>query len=176
MPKKHDTSFYINKFKEIHNDKYDYSKSEITTYHKEILIICPEHGEFYQRASVHLKGHGCPKCSLKSRSKKRTLNTNDFIEKSNIIHNNKYDYSKTIYKKAVEKVIITCNEHGDFLQSPNSHLGGHGCPECSNVKKPSTDEFVEKAIKIHGNKYDYSKVDYINARTKVKIICSKHGP
>ena len=105
----------------------------------------------------------------------KTLYTKNFIKKANFKHNNKYDYSKTKYKSSSCKIIITCPEHGDFEQTPNSHLSGHGCGKCSKNYNYSTEQFIEKAKFIHDDKFDYSKTLYLNARTKVIIICSKHG-
>jgi hypothetical protein len=104
----------------------------------------------------------------------RKLTNDEFIRKSNITHNNKYLYSRTEYISSNKKVIITCNEHGDFLQEANSHLRGIGCPKCSGVEKSNSIEFIKKSKSIHDN-YGYSLVEYINAKTKVKIICQKHG-
>jgi hypothetical protein len=101
--------------------------------------------------------------------------TNRFITKSKIKHNNKYDYSKVKYINAHTKVCIICPKHGEFWCTPNSHLNGTGCPSCASNKKMTTEEFVAHAKELHGDKYDYSKVKYINANTKVCIICPKHG-
>ena len=102
------------------------------------------------------------------------VTTESFIEKAKTIHNNKYDYSKVDYKKAREKVCIICPEHGEFWQSPNQHLSGHGCPKCSG-NFMDTPYFIEKARKIHGDKYDYSKVIFEKAQKKICIICPEHG-
>ena len=99
----------------------------------------------------------------------------EFIKDANEIHNGKYDYSKVEYKNSKTKVCIICPEHGEFWMKPNSHLSGQGCPKCSGVAKLTTEEFVERAKQIHGDKYDYSKVEYKNNRTKVCIICPEHG-
>lgn len=106
--------------------------------------------------------------------------TETFIKHANIVHNNKYNYSKTIYKNNRDKVIITCNLHGDFAKIPFSHLQGQGCPKCgifkrSELRKLSHDEFLEKAKQVHGDKYDYSSVLYVNAQEKIKIKCPLHG-
>lgn len=101
--------------------------------------------------------------------------TEEFINKSRIKHDDKYDYSLVNYINSSSKVEIICNEHGIFNQSPNNHLKGAGCPSCCGLIKPTTGEFIEKAKKIHGNKYDYSLTKYINIRTNVKIICKIHG-
>ena len=106
-------------------------------------------------------------------SKKKS--TSEFIEEAKLVHGDKYDYSKVVYKNNREKVVIICPEHGDFLQSPEKHLYGQGCPMCGGTKRNTTDGFIEKARKVHGNKYDYSKVDYTTNKEKVCIICPEHG-
>ena len=110
----------------------------------------------------------------------KKLTTQEFIEKSLEIHGDRYDYSKVNYVDSRTKVIIICPDHGEFEQTPNNHLSGQNCPECAKnyLKEKMTyskDEFIEKSKLINGNKYDYSKVDYINSQTKVIIICSNHG-
>lgn len=106
-------------------------------------------------------------------SKKKT--TVEFINEARKVHGEKYDYSKVEYRNNREKVIIICPEHGEFLQSPEKHLSGQGCPACGGTKKNTTDIFIEKARKVHGDKYDYSNVEYVNNYTKVCIICPEHG-
>ena len=103
------------------------------------------------------------------------LTTDQFVERSNIKHNKKYDYSKSIYKNQKTPILITCPIHGDFLQSPQHHMNGSGCQKCGKVAKLTNDDFIDRARKVHGNDYDYSKTNYKNSSTKVKIICPKHG-
>lgn len=98
-----------------------------------------------------------------------------FILKAREKHGDKYDYSKVEYVNNHTKVCIICPEHGEFWQVPNSHLNGNGCPLCAGLKKRTTETFIQKAKEIHGDKYDYSKVNYINKRSKVIIICPEHG-
>lgn len=105
----------------------------------------------------------------------KKLTLKDFIDKANLIHDNKYDYSKVEYVNNSTKVCIICPEHGEFWQTPRNHLIGQGCPLCNGTFKLTNQEFIEKANKIHNNKYDYSKVKYVNNNTKVCIICPKHG-
>ena len=105
----------------------------------------------------------------------RKLSTKEFIEKARKVHGDKYDYSKVEYVNSQTKVCIICPEHGEFWQTPNVHLGQKGCPKCANNIKLSTKEFIEKARKVHGDKYDYSKVVYKGMHTKVCIICPEHG-
>ena len=118
---------------------------------------------------------GCKKCGIEKNADNKRSNNDEFIKKAFDIHNNKYDYSKVEYKNALEKVIIICKEHGDFEQKPSCHLSEHGCPKCNGGIKYTTYDFIEKAIKIHNNKYDYSKVEYKNCNEKVIIICKEHG-
>jgi very-short-patch-repair endonuclease len=101
--------------------------------------------------------------------------TEQFIEKANKIHNNKYDYAEVNYKSNIIKIKIICSEHGMFEQIPNSHLLGQGCSRCYGNKKSTAEEFITKANKVHNNKYDYSEINYKNNRTKINIICYKHG-
>jgi hypothetical protein len=161
---------FIQKAKKIHDDKCDYSKVNYIDNKTKVIIICPKHGEFLQAPYKHLKGQGCCECA---QNKKSTLK--HFIDKVNKIHNNKYNYDKFIYINNGTKGIIICPEHGEFTQSPIVHLKNHGCPECTRNKKLTLEIFIQKARKIHGEKYSYSKVIYINAHTKIIIICLKHG-
>lgn len=105
----------------------------------------------------------------------KKLTTEEFIEKAKKVHGDKYDYSKVVYVNNRTKVCIICPEHGEFWQVPNSHLNGNGCSECCGLKKWTTEMFIEKAREVHGDKYDYSKTEYINKRTNVIITCPIHG-
>lgn len=163
---------FINKSKGIHNNKYDYSKVDYKNNSTEVCIICSEHGEFYQRAANHLNGRGCPKCGGTNK-----LTIEEFIEKAREIHGDKYDYSKVKYKNSATKVCIICKEegHGEFYQLPGGHLLGYGCPKCGGKVKLTVEDFIKKAKKVHGDLYDYSKVDYKNSTTPVEIFCKVHG-
>ena len=161
----------------VHGYKYDYSKSDVNNKNKngEVCILCPRHGEFWQQPSAHVNGCGCNKCALEKRKNKRKLTQQTFIEECKKIHNNKYDYSLVEYKRAHDKIIVICPEHGKFEIEANSHLRGNGCSKCSNNRRLTKDEFIERARKIHGDRYDYSKVVYKNNSTDVCIICPEHG-
>ena len=129
--KKSTSEEFINKAKQIHNNKYDYSKVDYVNNHTKICIICSKHGPFWQKPNCHLNGHGCEKCGDIKKGLSNRLTIEEFVKRSSKIHNNKYDYSKTIYTKSNERVIITCPIHGDFKQIANSHLQGSGCPKCN---------------------------------------------
>ena len=108
------------------------------------------------------------------------LTTEQFIAKAIAIHGSAYDYSKVEYERNSKKVCIICPKHGEFWQTPNNHLTGFACRFCgyeykSRKRAMTKKEFIEKANNIHKFKYDYSKVEYTNKRTKVCIVCPKHG-
>ena len=106
--------------------------------------------------------------------------TETFIEKAEKIHGDKYDYSLVDYIKWKVKVKIKCKIHGTFEQEPSNHLQGQGCKKCglinsANKQRKSKKQFIIESKEIHGDKYDYSLVDYITINIKVKIICNQHG-
>ena len=164
-----------------HDFKYDYSKTQYINKREKVCIICPIHGEFWQEASSHLKGCGCPKCGKESSQKRQSLNTEQFIERAKKVHGNKYDYSKTEYINSSTKVCIICPIHGEFWQRPTEHLRGRGCKKCGDLSvgiknsRITTDEFIERAKKVHGDKYDYSKTEYISPIKKICIIDKEFG-
>ena len=170
-----DTESFIKRSLQVHGDKYDYSKVRYINAKSKVCIICPEHGEFWQLPHGHLKGQGCLKCSILKCGESIKSNTEDFIRKSRLVHGDKYDYSKVEYVTNRTKVCIVCPEHGEFWQIPTNHLKGVGCIECKGRPIKTVEQFISDSRKVHGDKYDYSKVDYINSKTKVCIICPEHG-
>lgn len=153
----------------------DLSKIEYVSMSKKAAMFCKTHGIYSCRPSDYLNGHRCPKCSNVAHGSNES-----FIEKAMKAHCGKYSYSKVLYTSSKTKVIITCPTHGDFEQRPNDHLNGYGCPMCAKRGSSlngrlTTEEFIERARRIHGNRYDYSKVSYSNAKEKVIITCSIHG-
>ena len=171
---KYTTEEFIEKAKKIHGNKYDYSKAKYNNAFDKVCIICPEHGEFWQAPCQHLQGRGCPFCVGKNKT------TESFIEEAQKIHGGKYIYDKVDYNGAFNPIRVTCPKHGDFIITPHSHLLGCGCSKCgreqtTEKQRLTTEKFINNARKIHGDKYDYSKVEYINAHTPVCIICPKHG-
>lgn len=172
--------YFIEKARAIHGDKYDYTKVKYVNNKTKVIISCPIHGDFEQTPACHLRGEGCPQCSLIGRNPKPSKTTEDFIKQSKKIHGAKYDYSKVTYLNSETKVKINCPIHGDFEQTASSHLSGKGCPKCGiktrSEKNTNTLQFfIEKSKQIHSDKYDYSKVKYISNKTKVVITCPVHG-
>lgn len=170
MSKRFTTEEFIEKARKIHGDKYDYSKVVYENCTKKVEIICKEHGSFWQIPINHLKGCGCPHCGGKFKK-----DTALFIECARKIHNEKYDYRKVEYVNNKTKVCIICPEHGEFWQAPSNHLSGQECPICKGKIKINTENFIKRAIEVHGNKYRYDKVEYKDMNTKVCIICPEHG-
>lgn len=170
------TEDFIFQAKAVHGDKYDYSRTTYVDFKTKVCIICPKHGEFWQIPSSHTRGGcGCPKCGVELRSQKRRLDTESVIKRAKEIHNNKYDYSLLSYNSQEDKVKIICPVHGVFEQKLSNHLQGQGCPVCAGSIKKTTEQFIIEARAIHGDKYDYSLVEYKNNKSKVIISCPIHG-
>jgi len=162
---------FIEKANKIHGDRYNYSLIDYKNNRTKVKIICKKHGIFEQNLKSHItKKYGCPICGGTGKHTKET-----FIKKSKEVHGNKYDYSLVVYNNNSTKVKIVCKKHGIFEQAPYHHMQNQQCPICSKVKKHTKETFIKKSKEVHGNKYDYSLVVYNNNRTKVKIICKKHG-
>lgn len=169
------TNEFIEKAIEKHGKQYDYTEVKYITAKNKVIIKCRRHGKFLQTPNKHLSGQGCRKCGIERRNLMKRYTTRQFIRKSKLIHGNNYIYDKVNYKYSKTLVIIICRKHGEFRQKPVHHLQGLGCQICGGSKQSSTAEFIKKSIKIHGNRYDYSKVNYINNKLQVIIICKKHG-
>ena len=172
------TEEFIAKAKAVHGDRYDYSKVKYVDNKAKVCVICPKHGEFWQRPDIHFQGKGCPKCGRERIALFHSKSQEHFLQEAKKVHGNKYDYSKVEYLDYQTKVIIICPLHGEFTQSPTLHLRGSGCPKCGNERvslRMTTIGFTQKAKQIHGERYDYSKVEYAGNKSKVCIICREHG-
>ena len=134
MSKRKTTDDFIKEATLVHNGKYDYSKVSYTCATGNVTIVCPEHGDFVQRAADHTNGHGCPKCAIKNRAQRQAIGVADFVRRAKEIHGDKYGYTNVDYKNGNTPVVITCHKHGDFKQRPSDHLLGHACTFCSAEK------------------------------------------
>ena len=174
------TEEFIQRAREVHGNKYDYSKSQYVNAKTKINIICPKHGEFLQSADCHLnRGHGCPKCKAEKSSMKNRKSIKDFVIEARNKHNNFYTYNKAEYINNKIPLIITCPIHGDFSQSPNNHLQGKGCPECAKLKIRenqliSQEQFLSKLKEWHPD-YDFSITCYNGMENHIQFICPIHG-
>ena len=242
MSKKLTTEEFIKKAKSVHGNKYDYSKVEYANSKTKVSIICPEHGEFWQTPTSHLNGCDCPMCANIKRGETFIIDKDEFIKRVIKKHGDRYVYNKIDYTKANNLIIVVCKKHGEFRIPAYRFISGEGCPKCAQEKrieschtrkttesfvneikekfgnrvncdeivyvnantpviitdnklniryeisptklltrgllkrpKITKEEFIKKAKEVHNNKYDYSKVDYINLNTKVCIICPEHG-
>jgi ssDNA-binding Zn-finger/Zn-ribbon topoisomerase 1 len=159
----------------IHNNKYDYSKVVYKNIDTKVSIICKIHKEFLQTPYHHInRKQGCPQCKGSRISKSKAMSLQDFVDKANILHNNKYDYSKIEkYTNAHTSIIIVCKKHGEFLQTPNNHLyAKNGCPSCGYNTSNTANEWLdslnipkqnrEVTIIVNGIKY---KVDALHNNT-----------
>lgn len=177
MPVKFSQEEFIKKVKEIHGEKLNFDKSIYDGMDKHVIVTCPIHGDFLIKpvGLIHQK-HGCKYCSHQSYPSTKEM----FIEKATKIHNCKYTYNNVVYKNNKTKVCVTCPIHGDFDVRPDNHLHGSGCPRCGKIsmaekEKFTKDKFIKLSRKVHGDKYDYSKVEYKDYKEKICIVCPKHG-
>lgn len=176
IKKRMTTDQFIQKARKIYGDKYDYSKVKYIDSHTPVCIILhefdyvtdTEYGEFWVSPNKHLMGGEHPKLSGRGYTK------DELIYYFNKIHRNKYDYTQIVVHTQKKQPII-CPQHGVFYQSLYKHKNGEGCPKCGGKLQKKNSEFIKELKKIYGDKYDLSKVQYKNARTKVILGCKKHG-
>lgn len=172
---------FIKRSREKHGDHYDYSEVKYVNARAKVRIICPKHGPFEQQARKHWDGQGCKDCAFEWQSKRQRLTKSDFIYRAQSVHGKRYGYEHVNYQGNSVNVIIECPDHGPFPQQPLHHMAGHGCIKCASEKRPQNqsdtrDAFIEKATAVHGDRYDYGLVEYVNSSTKVIIQCPDHGP
>src|SRR5690554_6008376 len=128
MPK---TKLFIEKARAVHGDRYSYDRVVYARANDKVIITCSKHGDFEQAPKSHIRGSGCAKCGKESMAEKQSEESkNRFIERSRAVHGDRYDYSKAVYTRSKDKVVITCKAHGDFEQSPKNHIRGQGCVKC----------------------------------------------
>ena len=170
------TQIFIEKARAKHGDRYDYSRVVYVHSKRKVIFSCGKHGVFEQTPCNHLNGKGCAKCSGK-----HTYSTKEWIQEAIAVHGDRYGYDRVVYVRSRDKVTISCGKHGDFEQIAGNHLQGQGCPKCgleelaAKATQKAKDSFIEKARAIHGDRYDYTNVEYVNAKTKVSITCANHG-
>ena len=175
MPKKKTLDDFIEEAIKLYGDKYEYSEVVYKNSSTKVKIICKEHGPFLKTPQKFINAkQGCRECTgYKKWSWQR------FVKEAKVLYSGKYKYPIQKFTKTKALYTIICPIHGEFKQSIYHHLRG-GCNKCAvelrnENQRYSQEEFIAKAKKIHGNKYDYSKVKYTNSQTKIKIICSIHG-
>src|SRR5574344_176556 len=178
----------LSRFHEVHGDTYDYSKVEYRGIDYPVDIICRIHGMFHQTPYSHIRGSNCPECAKIERGRKKSITSKgthlstkeEFVKKAIKVHESEYDYSRVDYKGVKEKVEIICPKHGSFWQTPAVHLQGKGCPKCGHDSflgrtRSTKDEYIQSVKRQYGDAFDYSKVEYVNARTPVILTCNTCG-
>jgi len=157
----------------LYSGRYDYSLVQWKTMNTSIIVVCPDHGEFNVLPVTHLRRNSsCSKC--------KNITTEMIIERARLQHGDRYNYSNVDYVPGDNKIPICCATHGVFQQNVYGHISGQGCPKCKSDlqrarKLSNLPTFLQRATDVHGNKYDYSDVVYVNSHTKVKILCHDHG-
>lgn len=165
---------FVRKSRDIHASKYDYSDVVYHNVYTKVNIHCLEHGMFAQTPNAHMRGQGCPECGQNNRTKKRNRKTTkEFIDEARQIHNSAYLYEKTKYINTTTKVVITCQSHGDFEQTPKAHLRGQGCPDCANESRAlfyesKGESIIESWLKT--NNIEYVKQKTFNELVDVMLL------
>jgi protein-arginine kinase activator protein McsA/G:T-mismatch repair DNA endonuclease (very short patch repair protein) len=168
MSVKLDQQTFIERCQLIHNYRYSYEKTSYTNMRSKIEIICPVHGNFWQKALSHIQGYGCEKCRIDN----DRLSFQEFLKRARNIHGNLYEYDSY----GIKIVIVICKIHGKFAQNKWNHINGSGCKLCFiEAEKLTLQQFIDISNKIHNNKYNYSNSVYINNISNIEIICSIHS-
>ena len=172
MAKKLTLEDFVQKARQVHKDRYDYTESVYVNSATPIEIRCSKHGIFKQLTTNHLAGKGCRAC----RDESRRFTAEQFIERASEVHKNFYSYPGIVYHNNRTPIDIVCPVHGVFKQTPAAHMQGVGCPPCGNLRKSHSQvSFLEAAKGVHGDLYDYSRVEYKGSGRKITITCKKHG-
>lgn len=131
--RKKSTSTFIKEAKELHGDRYDYSRVNYINSHTKVEIICPKHGSFFQMPHNHLNKAGCRKCANEIETLRKTKPFNVFLKEASRLYDNKYFYLECTYIKGKSPISIVCPIHGVFKVRPANHLNGIECPECTGI-------------------------------------------
>lgn len=160
------------KARAVHSGFYTYDRVEYVRNNQKVRITCTLHGDFSQTPAMHLLGNGCPTCAGRPQK-----NLETFIVDAVTVHGKRYSYSKAVYVNNRTDVMITCKDHGDFPQTPTSHVRERaGCPKCRyDAMAVNLEEFIARCVAIHGTYYDYSEVNLSRINDIVSIKCPYHG-
>ena len=179
-PRKYTQETIIAKCKEIHGNKYDYSKVVYKGIMEDVIVVCPIHGDFTTTMNTHTSGKGCWNCAVIYRGKNHRLTQKEFIDKCEDHFQDRYDLSEALYDTQYVKVKVGCSVHGEFWRKPSELMQGQGCQKCGRlnsgvVKRKSSEEFIEEMKILHNNLYDYSMTEYVRLLDKIKVGCPTHG-
>lgn len=165
---------FLNRATQVWGDRWDYSLVHYINTSTKVKILCPLHGEFEQTPKKHLLGSvGCPRCNG------QRMDTSLFISKAKKVWGDRWDYSKVTYQRSSQPVRIVCPDHGEFEQRPNNHLSGSvGCRGCNvgtSGTRVTTEEFIEHATQVWGDRWDYSTTSYTDSKSPLAVTCPDHG-
>lgn len=176
--KKKNTEMFKDELRNIYGDIYNLDDVVYVNAATPVKLVCSKHGAFEKKPKDLLCGRGCVSCGNESAARKlseqKRYTQDDFVRISKEKHGDKYDYSQSKYICSSSKVYIICPDHGGFWQIAGEHMQGTACPKCAGHNK-TTEEFKEQLKAVHGNTYILDKVVYVNAETKVCMVCKKHG-
>jgi len=172
---------FLTSVKNIHGDKYDYSKVKYFNSQSKVEIICPIHGSFVMKANSHANGQGCPVCGRIEANKKIAIDYLEFLNRAAKTHGGRYIYDENSYIDFTTKMRIECSEHGWFKQKPHSHISMRsGCPICGILQTAKSNEkgwgsVLNMFKEVHNNRYSYDESTYKDVSSKMKIKCNIHG-
>ena len=167
---------FLRQCREVHGDRYDYSKAVYVTSKNPVEIVCREHGSFFPVPGNFIgRRSGCPECGKISVGLQSRKSLTHYVSKFREVHGDRFEYKGLSYEGNYSTVIVTCPVHGEFTQRVADHQNGIGCSRCS-LPVHDTKSFILEATRVHGGYYDYSKAEYKKAVDKVEIICPEHGP
>ena len=163
------TEEFVRQSRVVHGRKYGYEKTVYTGKRNKVCIVCHIHGEFWQHPCNHLNGSGCPSCSGVGRYTKE-----GFVKRATDLYGDKFDYTDVKIDGCFNRVRISCPSHGFMDVRPTVFLQGKTvCRDCEIEKRGRA--FIDRAKKLHGNRYDYGLVKYKRMKQEVRIVCGKHG-
>ena len=170
---------FIEKATERYGSLFSYDESEYTKSSEKITVTCAKHGAFRVAPTVLLRmTYGCKSCSEEQMNQNKIRTLEEFVARGTEKHGDRFAYDKAVFKGVENPITIKCDIHGYVTQRAALHLMGRGCKKCTAddaYKRSTTETYIQDAIEVHGDKYDYSLTRYENTLTKVKIICRTHG-
>lgn len=173
---------FLKKARAVHQGRYNYDLAVYKGSGEKITIQCSVHGRFEQTPANHYKGKGCPLCRNSKLAKDRKLKYTDLLKRLGHLESKglKVPFLEVEYSNFFSKVSLECPRHGVVRVSASNLLKGGGCPKCGadwalRQRAKGRDEFIRQAAALHGNRYDYSCVDYVSNSIPVTIICPEHG-
>ena len=165
-------------FKAVHGDAFDYTKSVYKGTNTPIEVYCKKHDfTFFPTPKNHKNGSKCKHCGREAQIEKAKKPQKQFEEEIKNMYGDKYSLRLLNYKNTGTKVTLICDIHGEFKKLPDSILNGNACDECCTKKTKSTDKniFIEEAIKVYGDKDDFTNTEVISSKYKVEVRCKKHN-